>query len=155
MSKHRYAKKIDANQPEIVKQLRKLGISVELDHDDIICGWEGKTYWFEIKDVHCVSKRTGHIKESAKKDSQKVLEKEFKGHYKIVSSFDEILVDIGVIPMKCRKCGGKMKKGKATGQTMVGTPDFVGGEVCTVSPGGTGKLIDCMKCVDCGWSVTA
>ena len=105
MSKHRYAKKIDANQPEIVKQLRKLGISVELDHDDIICGWEGKTYWFEIKDVHCVSKRTGQIKESAKKDSQKVLEKEFKGHYKIVSSLDEILVDIGIIPMKCRKCG--------------------------------------------------
>jgi len=55
---------------------------------------------------------------------------------------------------KCRKCGGKMKKGQATGQTMVGTPDFVGGEVCTVSPGGTGKLIDCMKCVNCGWSVT-
>lgn len=55
----------------------------------------------------------------------------------------------------CKKCGGAMAQSKAIGQTFTGTPDFAGdGHVCTMSPGGTGKLIDCMKCAECGWSVT-
>lgn len=55
----------------------------------------------------------------------------------------------------CRKCGGEMQPGKAIAQTFDGIPDFIGGEVCTVSAGGPGKLIGCMKCKNCGWSVTA
>lgn len=55
----------------------------------------------------------------------------------------------------CRKCGGDMKPGLAMGQTVTGMPDFIGGEVCTVSPGGPGKLIECSKCEECGWSVAA
>lgn len=47
-----------------------------------------------------------------------------------------------------------MTKPKAIQETYVGTPDFVGGEVCTISPGGPGKLVDCLKCEKCGWSVT-
>lgn len=54
----------------------------------------------------------------------------------------------------CRKCGGSMKPSKAIEQTYTGSPDFIGGEVVTISPGGTGKLIDCLKCEKCGWSVT-
>ena len=54
----------------------------------------------------------------------------------------------------CRKCGSAMKPGKAIAATYTGIPDFPGGEVCTVSAGGQGKLIDCMKCIKCGWSVT-
>ena len=56
----------------------------------------------------------------------------------------------------CRKCGGTMKPGKAMGQTFVGgVPDFIGEtHSSTFSAGGPGVLIDCMKCVDCGWSVT-
>ncbi len=54
----------------------------------------------------------------------------------------------------CKKCGGKMKKGTAIQETFVGIPDFPDGEVCTVSPGGTGKLVSCMKCEECGWSTT-
>ncbi len=38
MSKYRRAAKVDANQNEIVSGLLKLGISVELGHDDVICG---------------------------------------------------------------------------------------------------------------------
>ena len=49
MSKYVRHKKVDANQPDIVKELRKLGYSVELDHDDIIVGHNGRTYWYEIK----------------------------------------------------------------------------------------------------------
>ena len=84
MSKYVRHKRIDANQPEIVKTLRAMGISVELDHDDILVGYKGKTYWYEIK--------TG---EKAKiKDSQIKLLAEYKGHYKIVWSVDMILEDI-------------------------------------------------------------
>lgn len=54
----------------------------------------------------------------------------------------------------CRKCGGEMRPGKAIQQTFTGTPDFIGGPVVTMSPGGPGKLIDCDKCAVCGWSVT-
>ena len=55
---------------------------------------------------------------------------------------------------RCDKCGGEMKPGKAIAQTWTGTPDFHGDKHCvTVSPGGPGKLVDCMKCVNCGWSV--
>ena len=59
---------------------------------------------------------------------------------------------------RCRKCGGEMRPGKATGQTWKpGIPDFPGqtdlrGQ--TMHVGGPGKLIDAMKCVDCGWSVS-
>jgi hypothetical protein len=56
---------------------------------------------------------------------------------------------------KCRKCGGNMVAGKAIQQTLTGTPDFPGDTTAvTLSPGGSGKLIDCMKCDKCGWSVT-
>jgi hypothetical protein len=52
----------------------------------------------------------------------------------------------------CKKCGGEMNPGKAIAQTYTGTKDM--GEVCTMSPGGKGKLIDCQKCSKCGWSTT-
>ena len=55
----------------------------------------------------------------------------------------------------CKKCGGTMYPGKAIEETLMGIPDFIGcNEVVTMSPGGPGKLIDCMKCSSCGWSVT-
>jgi hypothetical protein len=49
----------------------------------------------------------------------------------------------------CRKCGGAMKAGKAMAQTVDCSDEG------TCSPAGPGKLIDCMKCERCGWSVTA
>lgn len=55
----------------------------------------------------------------------------------------------------CLKCGGEMILGIAIQNTLVGVPDFVGDpQVCTVHPGGTGKLVECLKCELCGWSVT-
>lgn len=56
----------------------------------------------------------------------------------------------------CRKCGGQMRPGIATGQTYTaGTPDFPGDEeAVTLSAGGPGKVIEAMKCSKCGWSVT-
>jgi hypothetical protein len=98
MSKYRRAAKIDSNQNEIVKELRKIpGVTVEVNHDDILVGYKGKTYWYELKDESAVSKKTGKILESSIKDSQKKLRAEWAGHYKIVSSLEEILKDIGII----------------------------------------------------------
>ena len=62
MSKWRKAAKVDANQADIVKELRALGYSVELNHDDILVGHRGKTYWFEIK-----TGPKAEVKESQKK----------------------------------------------------------------------------------------
>ena len=56
-------------------------------------------------------------------------------------------------PKTCTRCGGEMKPGQALESTLVGEPDDLGG-VVTVSPGGPGKLVPCMKCAECGWSVT-
>ncbi len=94
MSKNRYSARTDSNEKTIVKGLRKMGYSVEVGHDDILVAANGKTLWYEIKDPKHVSKKTGQINESAKKASQKRLEAEWAGHYKIVSSLDEILADM-------------------------------------------------------------
>ena len=87
MSKWRRAAKIDANQPEIVEALRAIpGVSVQLGMDDILVGYKGKTYWYEIK-----------VSEKAEvKDGQKELAETWEGHYRIVWSLDMILDDIGI-----------------------------------------------------------
>lgn len=36
--------------------------------------------------------------------------------------------------------------------TLVGEPDFTGGEAVTLSEGGPGRLVAVMKCSECGWS---
>jgi len=58
---------------------------------------------------------------------------------------------------KCPKkgCEGTMKKGIAMGQTYTGMGDFRQSDaICTVSPGGPGKIISALKCDKCGYSVT-
>lgn len=90
----RWAANVDKNQNTICEALEKLGFSVEKGHDDILVGKHGKTWWFEIKSENAVSKKTGKVREKAKKKSQIRLDNEWKGHYKIVSSLDEILADI-------------------------------------------------------------
>lgn len=97
MSKNRYSARTDENQKEIVKELRRIpGVKVEVDHDDIFVGYKGRNFWYEIKNTEELSKKTGKIKESAKKDSQKELEKSWTGHYEIVWSLDQILEEIGL-----------------------------------------------------------
>jgi hypothetical protein len=57
--------------------------------------------------------------------------------------------------LKCKKCNGDMREGKVIAQTVTGAPDFVGDKhAVTMSYGGPGVLIDCLKCGTCGWSVT-
>ena len=95
--KHRRAAKIDANQPEIVKALRKIPhVTVQVGMDDILVGYRDKTYWFEIKEPETVSTVTGQVQPSKIKDSQHKLIAEWKGHYQIVWNIDQILEAIGV-----------------------------------------------------------
>ena len=54
----------------------------------------------------------------------------------------------------CPKCAVILTKGQAIVQTYIGTPEWKGAEAVTMSVGGPGKLIDCMKCPQCGYSVT-
>jgi hypothetical protein len=54
----------------------------------------------------------------------------------------------------CNRCGGDMEPGKAIQQTYGGKADFDDGKVVTMSPAGQGKLIDCLKCTTCGYSLT-
>ena len=59
---------MDKNQNDIVKELRKIpGLSVQLDVNDILVGYQGKTYWYEIKENPT----------SAVKDSQYQISKEW------------------------------------------------------------------------------
>lgn len=59
-------------------------------------------------------------------------------------------------PIVCPKCHLSLTPGKAIAQTFTsGMSDFGGADDCvTMSPGGPGRLIDCLKCRWCGWSVT-
>ncbi len=87
--------KIDRNQKAIIEALRALpNVSVEPGHDDIIVGLRGQTFWYEIKDTSQLSKKTGKLRESAKTEDQKRLDRTWKGHRKYVTSIDEILEDI-------------------------------------------------------------
>ena len=88
MSHYRRAAKVDANQSEIVRSLRCIpGVSVEPGHDDLLVGFRKQTRWYEIK-------RPGKTKqltpsESARRDN-------WTGHYRVVSSVEEILRDMGL-----------------------------------------------------------
>ena len=93
--KHR--SKVDNNQTEIVDALLKIpGITIALNHDDWLLGYQGKTYWIECKNPDKVSKTTGKLLESAIKNTQKDLLSTWKGHYKIIWTLDQVLEEIGI-----------------------------------------------------------
>jgi len=94
VSKYRRAAAIDENQPAIVKELRKLGYSVQTGMDDIAVGYNGKTYWFELKDPAKTLNKNGDYKAGAIKESQIKLHAEWKGHYSIVHSIEQILAEL-------------------------------------------------------------
>jgi hypothetical protein len=96
MAKYRRAAKIDNNQKEIVDHLREIpGVSVAVEHDDILVGRNGRNYWFEVKNPDCANK-AGKVRDSAIKPSQWKLLDEWKGHYQIITKLDEILKAIGL-----------------------------------------------------------
>ena len=90
----------DQNQAAIVHVLRRIPrVTVAVNHDDILCGHNGITYWFELKTPD-QRKKNGEWKAGALKDSQEELLKNWRGHYSIVSSLEEIMVEIGLTKKK-------------------------------------------------------
>ena len=98
MGQPKYAKRTDLNQAKIVKNLRAIpGVSVLTDVDDIMVGYKGVNYWFEIKNPDTATDKNGNVKETSKRPSQKKLEKTWNGHWSIVTSLDEILKQMGIV----------------------------------------------------------
>lgn len=92
--------RVDTNQGSIVKELRKIpGVTVEVGHDDILIGYQGHTYWYEIKNPRKTLTTSGHWRKGAIKDDQRRLLSTFTGHYRVVCTTEEILEDIGI----CKK----------------------------------------------------
>ncbi len=57
--------------------------------------------------------------------------------------------------LTCSACHtGTLGPSQALQSTYTGSPDFPDGEVVTMSPGGPGRLVDCLKCQSCGHSVS-
>lgn len=60
--------------------------------------------------------------------------------------------EVGAVCGKCN--GGVLAEGSAMVTTLVGVSDFPRGKVVTMSPGGQGRLVACLKCSSCGHSLT-
>jgi len=72
-------------------------VAVEVDHDDVLVGYQGRTYWYEIKNPERAVGSNGEVRETRKQDTQKVLDREWSGHRETVWNVDQILYDIGVL----------------------------------------------------------
>lgn len=97
MTHNRRAARIDDAQQGIVDALNAIpGVTVALGHDDILVGYRHRTYWFELKSPHQISKRTGKPYKGRIKPSQEKLLETWQGQYDVVSTVDEILKIIGI-----------------------------------------------------------
>jgi Holliday junction resolvase len=81
--------RVDSNQPEVVKYLREKGVIVKHTHMvgsgfcDIVCGYKGKNFLFEIKD--------GDKPTSAKQltAAEKIFHFEWKGQIDVIESGEQ------------------------------------------------------------------
>ena len=71
-------------------------MAVQPGHDDVLVGFRGQTYWFEIKRED-MRKRNGEWKAGALKPGQIELLDTWPGHYAVVCTADEILLAIGAV----------------------------------------------------------
>jgi hypothetical protein len=54
---------------------------------------------------------------------------------------------------ECKRCNVPMRPGKALVNNLGGVVDFAGDKYpVTMSPDGTAKMVDCLKCPKCGHS---
>jgi hypothetical protein len=87
----RRAAKIDRNQPEIVREIRKVGASVQPIHTvgkgcpDLLIGWRGQNILWEIKD--------GLLVPSARRltDDETDWHKDWRGQVGVIESIEQAL----------------------------------------------------------------
>jgi Holliday junction resolvase-like predicted endonuclease len=81
MGLNRYAKRRDANEPDIVEALRAIGCTIiQCDAVDLVVGYQGVNHLIEVKT------KTGKLK-----DSQLALQATWRGQYSIARTVDEAL----------------------------------------------------------------
>lgn len=86
----RYARKVDANQDQVIAELEKIpGLTVQRNHDDFLCGLLGFTFWIELKSDQ--AKKKGGYRKGAVKKSQEQILQTFTGHYIIAGNYNEIV----------------------------------------------------------------
>ncbi len=86
MSINRYAKRRDANEPDIIKALEALGCTVEsMDKVDLVVGYRGRNYLLEIKNG------TKTSRSRTLTPTQKRLRETWNGQYSVVTSVEEAL----------------------------------------------------------------
>ena len=93
----KFAKRVDANQAEIVRELRKRGVSVCVismlgqGAPDLIAGYKGKTYLLEVKDGN------KPLSEQALTGPELVWHQAWNGHVALCRNLTECLYAIGYI----------------------------------------------------------
>ncbi len=96
MAQPRRSKRVDDNQGDIVKRLRAIkDVTVMLDVNDILVGYSGCNFLFEIKDPDKATK-DGRLPLSQIKKTQIDLLRSWKGNYNIVYTFEEIIHIMGI-----------------------------------------------------------
>lgn len=88
----RYARRRDLNEPAIVAGLEAVGCDVLQASDvDLIVGIAGRNYMLEVK-------RPKRTSASRIQPIQKRLRESWRGQYAIVTTLDEALKAVGVMP---------------------------------------------------------
>jgi len=106
MTKHRINARTDANEADMVKALEKIpGVTVSRGHDDILIGHKNRTYWVEVKDPKKTLNKNGTVKSGSIKKSQVYLLKNWKGHYQVCWTLDDVLDEIGIANNPDKLCG--------------------------------------------------
>lgn len=85
---------VDKIEKGICRELKKRGWTIENDHDDVLCGYRGKTLWIELKN-ESPFKKDGKIKKNVIRDSQFKILWNWYGQYNICWSVEQI-INIGV-----------------------------------------------------------
>jgi len=98
MSRRYRRANIDTAQKPICAVLQSIpGVTVALGHNDVLVGYQGRTYWYEIKSRRALRKDgTLGLKDRKTTDKQQALLAAWRGHYRIVSTVEEILRDLGI-----------------------------------------------------------
>jgi len=104
----RRAAKVDENQREVVKALRKAGATVQHLHavgagcPDLLVGFRGINYLIEVKD--------GKKPPSARKltDDQVIWHRDWRGNAHVVKSVTEALAVLGLMPTTDLEHRGKI-----------------------------------------------
>jgi hypothetical protein len=92
-SPNRYRQRKDENQKDLVSELIAVGCSVYVMHApaDLLVGYRGKTYLFEVKDPNKVPSKRKLTK------AQLSFRETWRGHYTKIETSEDAMRDMGVL----------------------------------------------------------